>query len=383
MAIEDDEPKDREVWSGVARFWYNKASDKSPTVGRLYHHLAILARPYTLEQLSLYTRSLTCVTPFESAKGSILTLFNPILEGKDSHYRKPNSFETIFIKAHGLLFTRKPGESFVPFDETVRQLEDGLLERYICRAAARFKDIGVFAAVSNIAALFEYGAGSKQGLSISFFRQAFEKTRLVKEEASVHSLDTPADPMNLPSPTGPPKTELTSLAVSQESSLVVSHASKLAFMTLRISLKHHDRNVIPLVHVYLVFLWSLLSVETAMEAVEQDVPWTEICSFLNLLTTKHRFSLSKSQSNGFSNPDNDKQDSGAPLAEDFVLRGQMYTQSYFPQHWFTDTMDDDDERTLDPPSMVEPREKRILWLGFQIASVCSLTRSLLFLLIDH
>ena len=35
MAIEDDEPKDREVWSNVARFWYNKAADKSPNIKRL------------------------------------------------------------------------------------------------------------------------------------------------------------------------------------------------------------------------------------------------------------------------------------------------------------------------------------------------------------
>ena len=30
MAIEDDDVGDREVWSGVARFWYSKAADKSP-----------------------------------------------------------------------------------------------------------------------------------------------------------------------------------------------------------------------------------------------------------------------------------------------------------------------------------------------------------------
>jgi hypothetical protein len=57
MAIEDDDIRDREVWTGVARFWYSKAADKSP-VGRLYHHLAILARPNAQQQLYYYTRSL-------------------------------------------------------------------------------------------------------------------------------------------------------------------------------------------------------------------------------------------------------------------------------------------------------------------------------------
>ncbi|TVY18829.1 EST/SMG-like protein 2 [Lachnellula arida] len=45
MAIKDDDIRDREVWTRVARHWYSKASDKAPTTGRLYHHLATLARP--------------------------------------------------------------------------------------------------------------------------------------------------------------------------------------------------------------------------------------------------------------------------------------------------------------------------------------------------
>ncbi|KAF8249140.1 hypothetical protein K440DRAFT_544295 [Wilcoxina mikolae CBS 423.85] len=54
MAIEDDDVRDREVWQNVARFWYSKAVDKTPYVGRLYHHLAILARPNILQQLFYY-----------------------------------------------------------------------------------------------------------------------------------------------------------------------------------------------------------------------------------------------------------------------------------------------------------------------------------------
>ena len=174
MAIEDDEPKDREVWSNVARFWYNKAADKSPNVGRLYHHLAILARPYTIEQLSLYLRSLTCITPFESAKGSIMTIFNPILNGKESATRRSSSFETIFIKAHGSLFIKGPTDPSDQFDEAVKQLEgDEFCDDYIDRTATRFKEIGVFAAVANIAAMFEYGI-AKQGVPKPILRLAFD-----------------------------------------------------------------------------------------------------------------------------------------------------------------------------------------------------------------
>ena len=47
MAIEKQKSRDREVWSNVARFWYHKAADKNHAIGRLYHYLAILARPFS------------------------------------------------------------------------------------------------------------------------------------------------------------------------------------------------------------------------------------------------------------------------------------------------------------------------------------------------
>ncbi|KAE9374243.1 hypothetical protein N431DRAFT_455027 [Stipitochalara longipes BDJ] len=73
MAIEDEDIRDREVWTGVARHWYSKASDKAPTTGRLYHHLAILARPRpnALQQLFYYAKSLCGIFP--SGRESILT----------------------------------------------------------------------------------------------------------------------------------------------------------------------------------------------------------------------------------------------------------------------------------------------------------------------
>ena len=47
MAIDDD-----------AKYWNNKASDKTPSAGRLYRHLAMLARPYTLERCARLMKSL-------------------------------------------------------------------------------------------------------------------------------------------------------------------------------------------------------------------------------------------------------------------------------------------------------------------------------------
>lgn len=94
MADEDDDIRDREVWTGVARHWYPKASDKTPATSRLDHHLAILARPSAPQQFFYYAKSLCVAISCVSAQASTLTLF----------LRLP-SLDMSFVKAHGLLFT--------------------------------------------------------------------------------------------------------------------------------------------------------------------------------------------------------------------------------------------------------------------------------------
>lgn len=91
MAIEDKHTRDREVWTSLSRHWYSKASDWSPTTGRLYHHFAILARPNALQQLFYYTKSLCIPTPFTSARDSIMTPFVPILGTTNHHHRNPST----------------------------------------------------------------------------------------------------------------------------------------------------------------------------------------------------------------------------------------------------------------------------------------------------
>ena len=154
MAIEDDDRKDREVWSNVARFWYNKAAENSPRVGRLYHHLAILARPYSLEQLSLYIKALTCVAPFESMISGTYTT-EPGLSSLE---------EVDFNKAHGNLFH---GNSMITgWDNS---LDDG----FMAKTSVKFNIEGVYTAVANIAAIFEYGS-SRNGMSRGPLQRVYE-----------------------------------------------------------------------------------------------------------------------------------------------------------------------------------------------------------------
>ena len=75
-------------------------SDRNLDVGRIQHHLAVLARPDMVQQLFHYTKSLVSVRPFPSAGESILFLFDPLLNGLGS-YGQP---VTAFVAAHGYLF---------------------------------------------------------------------------------------------------------------------------------------------------------------------------------------------------------------------------------------------------------------------------------------
>ena len=379
MAVEADDPEDREVWSGVARFWYDKATDHNPNTGRLYHHSAILARQYSLQQLSLFTRSLTCCTPFESAREGIKSLFNDVLSGKAPINPKSSSFETIFIKAHGTLYFGLPATQF---HDTVRQVKSGLLNSYIGRVTSKFKEQGVCAMLTNIGALFEYGVLRVRNLTKSVFRLAYEETRHLKRTSgnpTSHSsgddlLDLHCQAKEDDHASSPPiDSTIESLTTKEVESSVdtISLASELTFTILTISLRRiGDGNVYPLVHVALVFLFSLANVDKAMKYVEKDIPWGEICTFLNALA-RPEVLTAKVWSKEFPKPGNGV---GRPLPEDFALRGQMYTQSFFPENWFSNAMTNDEERLMEFPSLAAPRVERILWLGARIASVRTFCR---------
>jgi hypothetical protein len=138
MAIEDDDVRDREVWTSVSRHWYSKASDKAPTTGRLYHHLAILARPNALQQLFYYTKSLCVPIPFASARESIMTLFDPILNSTGAQPPRIAAIDASFVKVHGILFSDRSWDSF---DSTVAEFL-GMLDVHIGRTSRRWMESG-------------------------------------------------------------------------------------------------------------------------------------------------------------------------------------------------------------------------------------------------
>lgn len=138
MAIEDDNIRDREVWTTVSRGWYSKASDKAPTTGRLYHHLAILARPNALQQLFYYNKSLCVAIPFGAARDSIMTLFEPVMAAHASSQSRLPSTEYAFVKTHGILFSKR---MYSKLDESANELVNSL-DSHIARSTRRFLEPG-------------------------------------------------------------------------------------------------------------------------------------------------------------------------------------------------------------------------------------------------
>ncbi|RSL99589.1 hypothetical protein CEP52_009668 [Fusarium oligoseptatum] len=169
MVIEDDYIRDRETWTGVSRHWYSKASDKSPTTGRLYHHLAILARLNTIQQLSYYIKSLgVAVSLRNAARESIMTLFDSVLA------KSPNCLAPIdaeFMRDHGTLFSGKS-------KERLQELCDGLLEQLgldILRSTRRWLGANYYIGLDSVSTLIENDPDVDRGGMFKTLRPTLER----------------------------------------------------------------------------------------------------------------------------------------------------------------------------------------------------------------
>ncbi|KAF2434491.1 hypothetical protein EJ08DRAFT_468226 [Tothia fuscella] len=344
MAIEDEDIRDRETWAGVARFWYSKAADRSPEVGRLYHHLAILARPNGLQQLYLYSRSLTSVQIFHSARESILTLFNPLMGRSEASSSRLSKIDTYFIKTHAVLFSKEGLHE-------VEQLRDGflgLLDHHIGKVTAKWREQGSYVIIANLGALYDFGNRSS-------LRRLFELS-----DNSQHSAQEPSI-----------KTSTETSGPDPSSQISFSFTLRLFSLTTTLVLQRTgDKNVLPYVHILLSFLTSLASArkfdfreQYVGRAIFQALPCADLCSFLNALVQTDLVN-SRFESKDFIRP---VKGEGRPLPEDHLIRGQIWSQSAFPTDWFNESEVDDEERSIEHASTVRDRSERVLWLAYCLA----------------
>lgn len=372
MAIEDEDIRDRETWAGVARSWYTKAADKNPTVGRLYHHLAILARPNALQQLYYYSRSLTCVKPFSSARESILTLLDPILGRAPATYSHALPIDTNFIKAHALLFEKLTLEDF---EKTMREFTANL-DNHIGRVTAKWKEQGVYIAVTNIAGWFDYGVDDNI-LRQVFLTQQYEKAKdLPPSNPEDRRTASPADQEPIKPSIAENEIPSKITALSLQPTFV--YAKSITNDTFALVLRRiGDKNVLPHVHVILSFLTTFASSQYVSQLLT-DIPWAELVAFLNTLVKTenqiHSQAQSQSQTQDINMllasdvfPGDGERGDELPLPEDYLVRGLIWAQDYFPTKWF-EREHDEEERYLELPSTVKSRMERVLRLGFQLST---------------
>ncbi|KAF2093410.1 hypothetical protein NA57DRAFT_13901, partial [Rhizodiscina lignyota] len=336
MAVEDEDVRDREIWAGVARSWYNKAADTNPAIGRLFHHLAILARPNMVQQLYLYNRSLTSIIPFMNARESIVTILDPVLS--ENPPLQLSLSDASLLKIHALLFTKKELNAV---SAAIDIYINGLVSS-IAQEGPKWRETGSFTGIANAGVLFDFGNEK------NIMRFLFEVRR-----KTIQQKDPKSMPPGLP----------------EDQSLCFDLATQLFVSTFKTVLsRRSDKNVLSYVHVSLVLLLNVVHIATAfpkekyVRALLDAAPWSELVSYTNaLISTEDNLDENYKKIVLF-------EDGGRPLPEDWMLRGLSWAFEYCPRAWFKDAaVTEEEERYMEWTSTMKARVDRVLSLVVQLA----------------
>ncbi|KAJ4234171.1 hypothetical protein NW757_013626 [Fusarium falciforme] len=95
-----------DVWINIAQSWYAKLLRKSPTTGRLYHHLAVVEQRNAVEQLFYFIKSLCVADPFPVGTRSTSRLF-ALSARTEQSLSGVRPIEAAFVKIHGIIWFGK------------------------------------------------------------------------------------------------------------------------------------------------------------------------------------------------------------------------------------------------------------------------------------
>ena len=323
-----------------------------------------------------------------------MLLFNPFLESPDMATQKYPVVEASFVKAHGLLFTRG---SISEYNSLSHQFLS-VLDNHIGRVTSKWRVQGPEIASTLCAALQDFGdieafitkvLREKEDAKLKAQEAAQtgeagiidqQQTQKSQEPMTTHQTypqiiwdninQSDAPNMERLVPHSSQNTDF-SEAKFTGSAEVVPHVYHVAMITFSINLQRiGDKNVLPFVHVMLAFIWSLASVPALLFYVENHIPWEKIATFLNTIGRSGVVDAHIEQDTFL----HSLSGTGRQLPEDFVMRGLLWSQYYFPARFFLDSLVDEDERLLELPSHNITRAERCLWLGRQLSQV-SLTSS--------
>jgi len=124
-----------------------------------------------------------------------------------------------------------------------------------------------------------------------------------------------------------------------------------------------DPNILPNLHVTLVFLFHVSFYAEAKSHLDAGFPWKLLSLMLNTLLIGVQ-EYSRIENERFPQSERDPH---RMLPEDYAMRGLLWVDKYFPNDWFSNDKTDDDEKFMELASNYEERRTRTLWLGVRIA----------------
>lgn len=370
IALDDERPKEHEIWSARAQQWYTLACNLNPSSSRLYHRLSYVSQHNRFLQLFYLCRSLTSSDVDAGARHTILEFFGKPREANDGGRMPVISF----VEMHSSVQRDKCEDAY----SWLKQFESSLLEPGALPELCAEENVQM--AIINITSLFGYG---EELDSIYGRRYSWTPMRLIFEtgyylSSHLHSASTTSDYiLSSLKARLPNEYQAGFLSARQWQKWKYKMLSE-AFEVV-VSSQTADR-VLPHIHVLMAFLVALLEAKRLIEekltmpvvgiaAMMNCVPWRTLCLYLNgtpFHETPKDFIISFPPS------------PGGPLPEDFLLRGLVWTKDYFPSNWFDITT-----RNAQIGDYV-PRQKlridRILWLAHRL---CSVRLAILCHLADH
>ncbi|KAK1512247.1 hypothetical protein CABS01_16803 [Colletotrichum abscissum] len=423
IAMKDDHLQDREAWTSATRQWYSEASHRYPSIGRLYHRLAVCAKPNTLEQLFFYTKSLCVRVPFLDARDSLATFFEQNMNGvSGTPVVNTNSYE--FNETPHIELTNEVAVSLdlSRADDGIEKLnhpESAYMMNVALRADPEDCDMVMIdlptldaddldcakqeSPVAITVPLHDEGVIAAMDINTAFVRahgllfsgkdydQFIAQSKILTEHLATSACQWTEDGYHISivlscalleyGSESNPIMRIIKQGHADEGGLAMSHTPKademMPYPNQRfthalgfVSRAHRavfsstgEEKTSSYLHVALVFLHHVSQFSKAMALVGDKMPWKGICSYLNMMMESCS-SVQKMESDDL--PHSVSQ-AVQPLPEDFALRGLLWAEKYYPDEWFSRIGADTDE--TDPPTgwMLQERADRCLWLGCRIA----------------
>lgn len=336
------------------------ASDRHPSIGRLYHHLGILERP-SLRKFCLYAKSLSCVIPFPNARDSLSTLCGPIIQDEHTIQSSSHSIEARIVTYHALVYSGAEQNVITTIGNDALDL--------LRQEPFKLREFGAYLAITNIAAIFELGSPTNSLFHqyATAINQAMQSSRPSMTPTALAEQNDNQCPSAL-SNASPSPSLVSTTSFWEKTFALVLKSFKLGSL----------EDVLPYVHVMLVCLHSLDSLRTRLSNGQSEhtfdsrvdterLAWDALADFLNTLVQSHPISawiLECARQRAFPAPE--RKEDVKPLSEDFLIRGLIWAQFYFCPGWF-DGQTEDDGRSIESSSTHKARVERVLWLGLYLA----------------